>query len=105
MNELVIFASPLMYAAIGLILLLHIASAAISVIWAEREWARIAVLACAVLNFILHIGVFVFALIEKAPAEEMLLTLMLSAAVGLIAMGVAERLGDRRCGNREESED
>ena len=90
MNDVVFLKLPIAIAAILAILLLHIASAVITILLSGRA-ASILVAVLSVLNGIAHIGLFVYSLVKDIPKEELLLLFMISAAVGIVSMGISEK--------------
>ena len=90
MNDVVFLKLPIVIAAILAILLLHIASAVITILLSGRA-ASILVAVLSVLNGIAHIGLFVYSLVKDIPKEELLLLFMISAAVGIVSMGISEK--------------
>ena len=90
MNDVVFLKLPIAIAAILAILLLHIASAVITMLLSGRA-ASILVAVLSVLNGIAHIGLFVYSLVKDIPKEELLLLFMISAAVGIVSMGISEK--------------
>ena len=90
MNDVVFLKLPVVIAAVVAIVLLHIASAVITTLMDGRA-ARILVAVFSALNGIAHIGLFVYALVKDIPKEELLLLFMISAAVGIVSMGISEK--------------
>ena len=96
--ELVILKSPLMYVLLVCIAAIHIAAAVITALKRERLFASPMLLA-AILEGValaLHVVIVFFGLINGASADEILLTLLISGAVGLVAIGAAEKKRDVR---------
>ena len=93
MNELVILKSPIMYTVLAVIVAIHIFSAVMTVM--KRDEMFLPPMLCAAvvegLAVALHIYIVFFGLSRGASAEELLLTFLFSGAVGLVAIGVAEK--------------
>lgn len=96
MDELVIFTSPLMCVMIGVILLLHIAAAVSGTLIKSKKGERITVYTLSAVNLCLHAVVFVWGLVKSASPEELLLFLTASGAVGIVAMGISEKLINKK---------
>ena len=92
MDELVIFSSVPMCAVIGLIMILHIAGSLV----AERGMGSIAVKLIVwpmiILDAAAHFTVIFWAFMQGAEPKELLLFLMISAAVAMTAIGLKEKI-------------
>lgn len=98
MEGLVIFSSPVMCVILGVILLLHLASAILPLLcrggsFEASDAARAAVWIMSILNCVLHFVIIVYALLNEAAAKELFLAVMLSATVATVAIGIKERYG------------
>lgn len=90
MNKLVVLSLPIALTLIGAVVLLHIACSLLSVIRANKV-TRVLSIVLAALNAAAHLGLIAYTLIKDVPASELLLLLMISAAVGTVSMGISER--------------
>ena len=90
MNNIVVLTLPLAIVVTAVIVLLHIACAVIS---ARREniATRIVLIALSVINAAAHLVLIAYAVFKDIPAQELLCLLMLSAAVGMVSIGISER--------------
>ena len=99
MEDLVIFSSVPMCLVLGAIVLLHVLGTVIPEIFGKGESfkdkspaVRFAVWVIAALNAVLHFVLIGYAFIKDAKPEEMLLVVMISAAVGMSAIGIREKI-------------
>lgn len=90
MNNIVVLSMPVALALIGLVVLLHVACAVLSVFRANKV-TRVASIALAVLNAAAHLALIAYTLVKDVPKEELLLLLMISAVVGILSIGIAEK--------------
>ena len=90
MNNIFVLTLPLALVVTAVIILLHIACAVIS---AHREniATRIVLIALSVINAAAHLVLIAYAVFKDIPTEELLCLLMLSAAVGMVSIGISER--------------
>ena len=90
MNNIVVLTLPLALVVTAVMVLLHIACAVIS---ARREniATRIVLIALSVINAAAHLVLIAYAVFKDIPTEELLCLLMLSAAVGMVSIGISER--------------
>ena len=99
MEDLVIFTSVPMCAVLGAIVFLHVIGTLIPELLGKGESfeeksvaMRIAVWAITVVNAALHFVLIAYAFINEAKPEETLLVVMISAAVGMSAIGIREKI-------------
>ena len=90
MNEIVALKMPLILIAIGAIVLLHIACAVLGAL-RTRPAFKVLTLVFAVLNGAAHLFLVGYSLYKDLPSGELLCLLMLSAAVGMVSMGISEK--------------
>ena len=90
MNEIVALKMPLILIAIGAIVLLHIACAVLGAL-RTRPAFKVLTLVLAVLNGAAHLFLVGYSLYKDLPSGELLCLLMLSAAVGMVSMGISEK--------------
>lgn len=90
MNNIVVLTLPLALAVTAVTVLLHIACAVISA-YRENIATRIVLIALSVINAAAHLVLIAYAVFKDIPTEELLCLLMLSAAVGMVSIGISER--------------
>lgn len=90
MNDVVILKMPLLIVAISFIVVLHVASAIVSAL-TENKITGVLVTVLAILNAAAHLFLVTYSLIKDVPTDQVLLLIMLSAAVGIVAMGITEK--------------
>ena len=83
--------------AVAFTVLIHIGAAVISTLGREKLFASPILLAsiAEVIGLCLLLFIIGWGLINGASAEEVLLVLMISAASGIVTMGVAERISGK----------
>ena len=97
MEKSVLFAMPITYILLSVIVILHLSALFFPVEkkpTGEKPVGRLPLIALYVssaLNVLTHVALFVFAIIKGAPAEDMLLALMISAAVGSVCIGFKKK--------------
>ncbi len=91
MNDIVVLTLPLALIMTGAIAVLHIASAVIDTLPLGALIKKIACITLAVINAATHLALIAYTLIKDVPTEELLCLLMLSAAVGTVSIGIAEK--------------
>lgn len=90
MNDVVVLTMPPALAAICAIVLLHIACAVFDAL-STRPVFKVLTLVLAVLDGAAHLFLIGYSLFKDIPSSELLCLLMLSAAVGTVAMGISEK--------------
>ncbi len=90
MNDVVVLTMPIALAAICAIVLLHIACAVLGTLRSNTALKAVS-LVLAVLNGIAHLFLIGYSLYKDIPTAELLCLLMLSAAVGMVSMGISEK--------------
>ena len=90
MNDIVVLKMPLILIAISAIVLLHIACAVLSALRARPVFKTLN-LVLAVLNGVAHLFLIGYSIFKDLPSGELLCLLMLSAAVGMVSMGLSEK--------------
>ena len=90
MNNVIALKMPLVLAVTAAILILHIVCAVISTCVRGRAAKPIGI-ALAVLNGIAHLLLVGYSILKDIPTDELLCMLMLSAAVGMVSMGISEK--------------
>ena len=90
MNDVVALTMPIALVTIGAIVLLHIACAVLGAL-RTRPAFKVLTLVLAVLNGAAHLFLVGYSLYKDLPSTELLCLLMLSAAVGMISMGIGEK--------------
>ena len=91
MENSVLYTMPVTYVILFAIVLFHIGAAILPTLTGDKRMWRIALYAIAAINLLLHVGLFAFAIAKQAPASEILLALMISAAVGSISIGFKKK--------------
>ena len=97
MDGLVIFSNPIMVSVLFIIVVLHVLSAIPRMIspqkkFQERKGGEQAFLWClSLLNLLLHLVIVVWAFLKRAEPEELLLAMMISAAVAMVCIGRREK--------------
>lgn len=93
MEDLVIFTSLPMCIIIGGIVLLHLLGTLIpELLGIDAQIKNIVTWAVSILNAVLHFVLIGYAFIKGAKPEEMLLAVMISAAVAMTAIGIREKI-------------
>ena len=99
MEDLVIFTSVPMCVVLGAIVLLHVLGTMIPELLDKGERfedksssTKAVVWGITALNVVLHFVLIAYSFIKGAKPEEMLLVIMISAAVGMSAIGVREKI-------------
>ena len=94
MEDLVIFTSLPMCIIMGAIVLLHLLATFVTVLIPklDQKIQMIAVWAVSIINVALHFILIGYAFIKGAKPEEMLLVIMISAAVAMTAIGIREKI-------------
>ena len=99
MEDLVIFTSVPMCAILGAIVFLHVIGTMIPELFGKGERfedksvaLRVAVWVITAINVLLHFVLIAYSFVKGAKPEEMLLVIMISAAVGMSAIGVREKI-------------
>ena len=93
MEDLVIFTSLPMCIILGGIVLLHLLGTLIPEFIGEKGTAKtIVTWVVSILNAVLHFILIGYAFIKGAKPEEMLLVIMISAAVAMTAIGIREKI-------------
>ena len=93
MEDLVIFTSMPMCIAMGGIVLLHLLGTLIpEFMGGEGAVKGIVAWVVSILNAVLHFLVIGYAFIKGAKPEEMLLFVMISAAVAMTSIGIREKI-------------
>ena len=94
MEDLVIFTSLPMCIILGAIVLLHLLSTFVTVLLPqlEKKIQMIAVWGISIVNVALHFILIGYSFIKGAKPEEMLLVIMISAAVAMTAIGIREKI-------------
>lgn len=90
MNDVVALTMPIALVTIGAIVLLHVACAVLGAL-RTRPAYKVLTLVLAVLNGAAHLFLVGYSLYKDLPSTELLCLLMLSAAVGMISMGIGEK--------------
>ena len=90
MNDVVALTMPIALVTIGAIVLLHIACAVLGALRTHPAY-KVLTLVLAVLNGAAHLFLVGYSLYKDLPSTELLCLLMLSAAVGMISMGIGEK--------------
>ena len=91
MNDVVALTMPIALVTVGAIVLLHIACAVLGAL-RTRPVFKVLALAFAVLNGVAHLFLIGYSIFKDLPSAELLCLLMLSAAVGMICIGISEKL-------------
>ena len=94
MEDLVIFTSLPMCIILGGIVLLHLVGTLTTVLFpkGDQRIQMVAVWAVSILNAVLHFVLIGYSFIKGAKPEEMLLAIMISAAVAMCAIGIREKI-------------
>ena len=90
MNNIVVLTLPLALVSIGVIVLLHITCAVLGAL-SPRPAFKVMSLVFAVLNGVAHLFLIGYSIFKDLPSGELLCLLMLSAAVGMVSMGLSEK--------------
>ena len=90
MSDLVVFTMPIALGSIGVIVLLHITCAVLGAL-SPRPAFKVMSLVFAVLNGVAHLFLVGYSIFKDLPSGELLCLLMLSAAVGMVSMGLSEK--------------
>ena len=90
MNDFVVFTMPIALVSIGVIVLLYIACAVLGAL-SPRTAFKVMSLVFAVLNGVAHLFLIGYSIFKDLPSGELLCLLMLSAAVGMVSMGLSEK--------------
>lgn len=90
MNDVVVFTMPIALVSIGVIVLLHVACAVLGAL-SPRTAFKVMSLVFAVLNGVVHLFLIGYSIFKDLPSGELLCLLMLSAAVGMVSMGLSEK--------------
>ena len=90
MNDVVVFTMPIALVSIGVIVLLHITCAVLGAL-SPRTAFKVMSLVFAVLNGVAHLFLVGYSIFKDLPSGELLCLLMLSAAVGMVSMGLSEK--------------
>ena len=97
MEKSIMFTLPITYILLTAIVLLHIGAVFFSPGKKNTESEKESSVSIFILyafsgvNLLLHIALFVLSLFKSAPASEMLLMLMISAAVGSVCIGFKKK--------------
>lgn len=97
MEKSILFTSPITYIILLVIIALHIGSAFLPTEAKSKKTNTntklplIALYVCMGINLLLHVALFVITIIKNAPASDMLLALMISAAVGSTSIGINKK--------------
>lgn len=91
MENLILFKTPIALIALILIVALHVLSAISDVKWKNKYIPYL----LAIPNLLLHVLLIATSLIKDAGNDELFLAIMISTAVGVVSMGIAERLKGR----------
>ena len=93
MEDLVIFTSLPMCLILGGIVLLHLLGTLLpELLKNEAQIKAIVIWAVSILNAVLHFVLIGYSFIKGAKPEEMLLAVMISAAVAMSAIGIREKI-------------
>ena len=90
MNDIVVLTLPLALVATAVIVVLHIACAVLGAL-RENTATKILLIALSVINAVAHLALIAYAVIKDIPTDELLCLLVLSAAVGMVSIGISER--------------
>ena len=90
MNDDVALTMPLTHVSVGVIVLLHITCAVLGAL-SPRTAFKVMSLVFAVLNGVVHLFLIGYSIFKDLPSGELLCLLMLSAAVGMVSMGLSEK--------------
>ena len=90
MTDGVVFTMPIALVSIGVIVLLHITCAVLGAL-SPRTAFKVMSLVFAVLNGVAHLFLVGYSIFKDLPSGELLCLLMLSAAVGMVSMGLSEK--------------
>ena len=90
-----IFSSPILIIFVALVSVLHVASAILSVLRPVWSFGTVGFAVTVALNAVAHIAMFVTALLVGASAEELFLAVMISSAVGMLAVFISERVSKK----------
>ena len=95
MNDIIALKMPIVLILIGAAVLLHVVCTLVG--WLVKGGAsKVITLILAVLNALVHVALIACAMIKDVPTDELLCLLMLSAAVGMICIGVSEKISKAR---------
>ena len=90
MNDVVALTMPLTLVSVGVIVLLHITCAVLGAL-RTRPAFKVMTLVLAVLNGVAHLFLIGDSIFTDLPSGELLGLLLLSAAVGMVSMGLSEK--------------
>lgn len=88
MENLILFKDPTALVALTVIVALHVITALADLKSKDRAIS----LAASILNVVMHVTLIALALIRGAGTNELLLALMISAAIGIVSIGITEKL-------------
>lgn len=88
MENLILFKDPTALVALTVIVALHVITALADLKSNDRAIS----LAASILNVVMHVTLIALALIRGAGTNELLLALMISAAIGIVSIGITEKL-------------
>lgn len=91
MNDIVVLKMPFALVLIGAVVLLHVACTVVGR-FVKGGASRVITLVLAVLNGAAHLGLIAYSMIKDVPTDELLCLLMLSAAVGMICIGISKKM-------------
>lgn len=90
MEKSILYTMPITYIILLFIVALHIGSVFFSAD-STKKLPLIILYTFTGINLLLHVALFILAIVKNAPASEMLLALMISAAVGSISIGIKKK--------------
>ena len=90
MKDYRLMSSPIFWAVMTVIIILHIASAVMRVHKKGND-----PLIITAINILLHLGLCVFMLINRADSEELLLALLISLAANLASRSIRRKGGKK----------
>ena len=88
MENLILFKDPTALVALTVIVALHVITALADLKSNDRAIS----LAASILNVVMHVTLIALALIRDAGTDELTLALMISAAIGIVSIGITEKL-------------
>ena len=88
MENLILFKDPTALVALTVIVALHVITALADLKSNDRTIS----LAASILNVVMHVTLIALALIRGAGTDELMLALMISAAIGIVSIGITEKL-------------
>lgn len=88
MENLILFKDPTALVALTVIVALHVITALADLKSNDRAIS----LAASILNVVMHVTLIALALIRGAGTDELMLALMISAAIGIVSIGITEKL-------------